>query len=252
MKKSCFTLIELLIVIAIIAILAGMLLPALGSVKHRAYAIKCASNFKASGMALLFYANDNDTWFPKRNGPSFFRYNATPAVIKPENADLDFPSDMSNYWPELPKNTKVYYGAIGRKTMKTSPYACPSARPSEENDSGELVSWKKSDYFYTQGYNKKFGPGNSRPWTKFKSSRWRHPGRLMMMTDSTADVVDSSNMFTRTYNRMDARHNGALNVLFADGHVDLLKKEEIPDGAKTSGVANKAFYNSLSATASWF
>jgi prepilin-type N-terminal cleavage/methylation domain-containing protein/prepilin-type processing-associated H-X9-DG protein len=57
--KRSFTLIELLIVIAIIAILAGMLLPALNSAREKARSIACLSQTKQLNHIWFQYANDN-------------------------------------------------------------------------------------------------------------------------------------------------------------------------------------------------
>ena len=55
-----FTLIELLVVVSIIAVLAGMLLPAIGMVKRAALKAKFSANLRQAGMAVMAYANDQN------------------------------------------------------------------------------------------------------------------------------------------------------------------------------------------------
>ena len=65
MKRSIFTLIELLIVVAIIAILAGMLLPALNKAREKTATISCISNLKQVGTAMGMYHSDFNDYYPK-------------------------------------------------------------------------------------------------------------------------------------------------------------------------------------------
>ena len=63
-----FTLIELLVVISIIALLVGILLPALGAARESARSIKCANNTRSFSQAALIYSGDYHDLLPGCNG----------------------------------------------------------------------------------------------------------------------------------------------------------------------------------------
>lgn len=63
-RVGAFTLIELLLVIAIIAILTGMLLPALARAKTKAQQVQCTGTLRQMGIALSNYVNDMGKMLP--------------------------------------------------------------------------------------------------------------------------------------------------------------------------------------------
>jgi len=68
-RHSAFTLIELLIVIAIIGLLISILVPALSRAREMSRRAMCASNLRQFGIALLQYSQDFDSWLPAKGAP---------------------------------------------------------------------------------------------------------------------------------------------------------------------------------------
>jgi prepilin-type N-terminal cleavage/methylation domain-containing protein/prepilin-type processing-associated H-X9-DG protein len=76
MRRKGFTLVELLVVIAVIALLVGILMPALTSERRLAYRLACETNLSRISKAMLIYCKDYDDKMPRAGGRSSV-YRAT-------------------------------------------------------------------------------------------------------------------------------------------------------------------------------
>jgi prepilin-type N-terminal cleavage/methylation domain-containing protein len=143
MKRRCFTLVELLVVIGIIAVLMGILLPALNAVKRTAQRVVCGSNQGGIGKAMLYYADSiSQADFPK-GGPG--------ASVEwgPDGKISNYTSQLGQQYGRLPVTiTCALYLLIRNADVTPEQFVCrgdAGARVFKLSDCGGLSVTAISD-----------------------------------------------------------------------------------------------------------
>ena len=119
MSRKGFTLVELLVVIAVIAVLAALLLPVLAHAKEKARSTQCLGNLRQWGLAFRLYADDHEDFLPRR-GQGIM-------VL----AQIDRPEDWFNALPPyfgLPAFSQMVTNNSKPAPHSVSVFICPHAR----------------------------------------------------------------------------------------------------------------------------
>ena len=197
---SIFTLIELLIVVSIIAILAGMLLPALNKAREAAWKISCVNNLKSIGVASQIYTAD---------------HNDMVVVSKYNNSDpltwmtLLCGSKQLNCSDLTAQNTQLPFKV----------FQCPAASRIPSNGTNWTSDW------YNWAPISKAGYGLNWRLTRYspKITGIKYPLSTVPLVFESATLVPDvgyNSPATADQQLRLRRHNRSSNVLFLDGHVE--------------------------------
>jgi len=220
-RISCgFTVIELLAVIGVVGVLAGLLFAVLGRARDSARQATCASNMRQIGAGLFLYAADHKntlpavstTWAPA-DQQTTWGWKIWTYVGYDANA---FRFDKSN--PPM-NDLSVRDGAIG-----TNIFNCPATRAEQICFPG-VASVNANKFSYGLSSNP-FGWTYNDTWTApIPLSLVVSPPRCAMVTEDSFCLGDSEG-YLHLFGLMP--HHGGSNVLFYDGHVEYRKAADIP------------------------
>jgi prepilin-type N-terminal cleavage/methylation domain-containing protein/prepilin-type processing-associated H-X9-DG protein len=230
-SSKAFTLIELLVVIGIIAILAGMLLPALSKAKAKGAQAKCLSNLKQLSLGTLMYIDDNGDAFPGTASRNTYGYH-------PE--DWIYWRTNTKTYPPVEKSPIV--SSVG--SVSSNLFRCPL----DKNDRDRLrLADGNGPYFFSYAMNSYDLDGSRNPGmasifqgsvnspTKypFKLTAVRRPSDKIMLaeeqvayakgesyrpTDTGISIINDGR-WVPTGDVVTVRHNKKGDTAFADGHV---------------------------------
>jgi prepilin-type processing-associated H-X9-DG protein len=239
--------VELLVVIAVIAILAGLLLPALARAKAKGQGISCLSNERQLSLAVIMYADDFADKFP---------YNLGTAEIKSRadsNEFINWTSPVMT-WELETDNTNtalLTHGGIGPYVNRgAGVYRCPS--DNVVSDVQAQMGWFRrvrnismNAMVGDAGEFSSSGENVNNPYYRqfFKITDVSKPTQIFVFIEEHPDSVADGYFLNRykeyKWNDLPASyHNGAANLTYVDGHAEshkwrspATKQPATPDGA---------------------
>jgi len=227
---SGFTLIELMVVIAIIAILAALLLPALSTAKSKATALACLNNERQLGLACLIYTDECSDRLPYNLGKTeIWKLEAQQRYLNWTTPVLDWEATTS----DNTNSALVTEGGLGPYTSRTPRiYRCPSDHA--VSDVQVAVGWSErvrsismNAMIGDAGQFSQSGANVNNPEYKqfFKVTQVPKPSQIFLFIEEHPNSIDDGyflNKFdSQTWLRLPASwHRGAANVSFTDGHLE--------------------------------
>lgn len=227
-SNRSFTLVEMLVIIALIAILAALLMPALQSSYETSKSVACVNQFSQIGNGLFMYAGDYNQYLPIAHTVS----NATWKwpVIEPTGYRKNSQVNWTN------RLAPAYFN-------QTEMLKCPAAAQEELSDMGD--GWK-SNYTYNAylGWIDGSGGDVAKPNGGMKRiTTCRKPTAASLVVDGQ-NKTRYTTAFMRSLSRPVARHNDQWNVLFADGHVEADRDDLLTTGVFPSLYFSNSYGNS--------
>jgi len=141
-EHSGFTIVELLVVLAIIGTLIGLLIPAVQRARESGRQVQCSNNQKNIGLAIAHYQQARKL-FPAGNEQVTGRFHAWSSYVLPfmERSDVAGRIDFSKPWDDPGGNAAI-------ADLNVSTYVCPSGItmfPGKQDYGGVLGAWIDAD-----------------------------------------------------------------------------------------------------------
>jgi prepilin-type N-terminal cleavage/methylation domain-containing protein/prepilin-type processing-associated H-X9-DG protein len=222
--RQGFTLIELLVVISIIAILAGMLLPAINMVREGARKANCGNNQRQIVLGMNVYANDNDQSWPVL----FVTAAGGAASNTAPTANQAFYTAAGSF--EFLSN--ITGGDLSNKV-----FACPSNPNVKPPVTTAAVGWgSPTQTTWTSDFSTTTGNASAYAYD------WAVPSNGTSIRVVTADRPKSAATAAEMTN-----HKSVAVAAFADGHVGNINKGSAASAGQTTYTQNGAAFTATEA-----